>query len=332
MSGNKPLVSIIVPSYNHEKYIEYCLNSIIAQTYDNIELFIIDDASKDNSFEVAKKLESKLKQRFPKVYLEKHEENHGLCRTLNETIPLTNGKYLAIFASDDYMFPERIEKQVIEMEKPENTNVAFCHSGYATMDENNDLISGPVVLQPNEANCTNKDKILKIFRDGNYLCAPTFFWNSIILKTMLPYDEDVILEDFFMQIKTFENGFANIYIYDTLVLYRVFSLNTLKRYPEKHILNYLKILSSFKRFCVDNLILAEYYLAIHNFIMLHFHTFNYEKWKTVLEEFSLPQDLLCKKNKKFSKSYIKEIIKFFIPYGIIKLRYKLTKKNENTSS
>lgn len=111
-----PLVSIIIPAYNHEKYIANTLESIINQTYRNIELIILNDGSIDNTHQVIENYSQILKDRFNKfIYINKR--NEGICKTLNIGLKVANGEYIVPFASDDYMFPERIEQQVDFLEK-----------------------------------------------------------------------------------------------------------------------------------------------------------------------------------------------------------------------
>jgi len=130
-----PLVSIIVPCYNHEKYIEECILSIVNQTYKNIELIVIDDGSKDNSPEILKRL-----QKQYGFFLE-IQSNMGLSKTMNKaTRNYSHGKYLAGSGSDDFLALDRIEKQVRFMEAhPEYAMV--CGKAY-TVDESSNVIEG----------------------------------------------------------------------------------------------------------------------------------------------------------------------------------------------
>ena len=100
---SNPLVSVIIPSYNHEQYVTKAIKSVFSQTYKNIELIVIDDGSKDHS--VKKILE--LKKRYPFKFIAR--KNKGLASTLNEAIKLAKGVYITFLASDDYYLPQRIE-------------------------------------------------------------------------------------------------------------------------------------------------------------------------------------------------------------------------------
>ncbi len=102
-----PLVSIILPCYNAEKYIEEALNSIITQSYTNLEIIVINDCSSDNTRELLSTFE-----KDPRVIIIDNEVNLKLPNTLNKAIKVAKGEYIARMDADDIALPDRIEKQV----------------------------------------------------------------------------------------------------------------------------------------------------------------------------------------------------------------------------
>ena len=100
-----PLVSVLLASYNHEKYVEAAVRSIMAQKGVAFELIVIDDGSKDKSPEILERLSAELRFRYI------HRENRGVVATLNELLSLARGKYFCSFASDDIMPPDRLKIQ-----------------------------------------------------------------------------------------------------------------------------------------------------------------------------------------------------------------------------
>ena len=106
------LVSIIMPSYNTEKYIAESINSVIAQTYTNWELIIVDDCSTDGTDDAVSSFlsDSRIK------YL-KNEKNSGAAISRNKALREATGKYVAFLDSDDLWHPEKLERQVAFMEK-----------------------------------------------------------------------------------------------------------------------------------------------------------------------------------------------------------------------
>ena len=127
-----------MPSYNTAKYIGESIASVIAQTYTDWELIIVDDASSDNTDEVVKKFtepaavnaaEAVMSSRIR--YL-KNEHNSGAAVSRNRALRETRGKWIAFLDSDDLWAPEKLEKQIAFMEK---NGYAFSYTRYAEMDE-----------------------------------------------------------------------------------------------------------------------------------------------------------------------------------------------------
>lgn len=100
-----PLVSVVIPSYNHEKYVGTAIASVLAQTYDNIELIIVDDGSTDNSPDVIRQVND---QRVRII----EQENRGAHNAINRGLDAARGDYLAILNSDDIFLPDRLMRCV----------------------------------------------------------------------------------------------------------------------------------------------------------------------------------------------------------------------------
>ena len=118
--GNE-LISIIVPVYNVEKYLEKCVNSIVNQTYKNLEIILVDDGATDSSGKLCDEL-AKIDNRI-KVY---HKENGGLSDARNYGVEKSTGEYIGFVDSDDYIDAEMYEK-LYEAIKKENVDVAECN-------------------------------------------------------------------------------------------------------------------------------------------------------------------------------------------------------------
>lgn len=102
------LVSVLIPAYNHEQYVQDTIRSIIAQTYKNIELLIVDDGSSDLTWEKINELKNECEARFVRVIFQR-QENQGTCVTLNRLLEQTKGKYVFLIASDDIELPNGIQ-------------------------------------------------------------------------------------------------------------------------------------------------------------------------------------------------------------------------------
>ncbi len=130
---SKPLVSVIIPAYNHENYVQNTINSIIDQTYKNIELIVIDDGSKDSTWQKIQEMKDKCDERFSYVHFET-KQNEGTCKTLNKLLSLANGEYIYLIASDDMAKPKAIELEVEFLEK--NPDYALAVGNNEIIDSN----------------------------------------------------------------------------------------------------------------------------------------------------------------------------------------------------
>lgn len=125
---NSPLVSVLIPTYNSEPYIKDTLESILNQTYENLEIIISDDDSSDKTVTIIKKYKD------PRIRFYKNTQNLGISKNMNKAIGKCNGKYIAIMDADDWSYPYRMQEQVELMEM--NPDVVLC-SGYMDIcDEN----------------------------------------------------------------------------------------------------------------------------------------------------------------------------------------------------
>ena len=111
-----PLVSIISPCYNGEKYLSCFLESVLSQSYDNIELIMVDDGSTDRTKEIICSFEDKFRNRnLSLCYI--YQENRGQAAAINRGLKLFSGEYLMWTDSDDILYPENVEKKVLFLEE-----------------------------------------------------------------------------------------------------------------------------------------------------------------------------------------------------------------------
>ena len=166
------LVSVIIASYNHEKYIEDAVRSVLNQTYKNIELIVEDDCSKDKTVEILKGIKDK---RLKKIYSKK---NKGTVRTMNHLMSLCHGDYIAILGSDDVWYPEKLEKQINYLE---SHPVEAVFSMVDIIDENGKICQSQSDLEQEifrEENLSRAERMSLFYDFGNHLCHPT----SVISK------------------------------------------------------------------------------------------------------------------------------------------------------
>lgn len=126
---SNPKVSIIMPCYNAEKYIEKAVQSVLDQTYRNFELIIIDDDSTDKTWEI---IEQYAKKDFRVICTRKTENEKGISKSMNKGIEMARGEYITRMDSDDIIIPEKIFRQVQFLDKNEEYGV--CSVNIAMMD------------------------------------------------------------------------------------------------------------------------------------------------------------------------------------------------------
>lgn len=127
-----PLISVIIPLYNCERYIEETIQSVLNQTYENIEIIVVDDGSSDNSKEVVKRLQ--LNDERIKYF---YQSNSGVSVARNTGMEKAIGKYIAFLDSDDLWERDKLKLQV---KKIEFTNTNACYCGYKRYYESNQFI------------------------------------------------------------------------------------------------------------------------------------------------------------------------------------------------
>ncbi|MBR2246821.1 MAG: glycosyltransferase [Bacilli bacterium] len=168
------LVSVVIPAYNHEKYIEAAIKSVLNQTYKNIELIVEDDSSTDNTAKIIKKIKDKrLKTVFPK-------KNKGTVRTINHLLNMCKGDYIAILGSDDVWYPEKIEKQLKYFKK----GIGAVFSMADIIDEKGNKYDEDKEFSEDifkYENMSQAKRLRLFYEKGNHLCHPS----SIVTREVL---------------------------------------------------------------------------------------------------------------------------------------------------
>lgn len=163
------LVSIITPMYNAQKYIAQTMDSVLAQTYSNWEMIIMDDCSTDSCPEIVKEYCRK----DSRIKYFKNKENQGVSGTRNAAMQKATGRYLAFLDSDDLWNPEKLSIQISFMEQ---NDAHFCCTGCCVIDENGKL-TGQVRHVPPKKNYRqmlkgNSAACLTVVVDRKYIDDP----------------------------------------------------------------------------------------------------------------------------------------------------------------
>ena len=202
-----PLVTIIVPTYNVADYIENAIDSLLYQTYTNLEIIIVDDCSTDDTLKIIKNKYSKNN----KIKIFENKKNLGSAFTRNIGIQQAKGKYIALLDADDYYVKDKIEKQVHLMEA--NPEIGVCSSFLQCFGLQNNII---------EFSVNHSD-----IKDNQLLGCPvaqpaTMFRTSILRKYDLYYNENFRLaQDYELFVRMLELNIQFITIPEPLVYYRI---------------------------------------------------------------------------------------------------------------
>lgn len=212
-----PLVSVVIASYNHARFIEASIRSVYAQTYPNIELFVVDDGSKDDSVEIITQLQQELGFDF------RVQVNKGLCTTLNDAIARTKGAYVAPLGSDDAMLPHRLALQVPYLDARPETGI--CAGGIIVIDADGTPL--PERKQRSRpARRLNFDDLFLDRKPGPP--APTLLFRREAIDRVGGYDPRIRIEDYFIELRIAHAGYFIDIMSEPLALYRVHGSNTYK--------------------------------------------------------------------------------------------------------
>jgi len=206
----KDLVSVIIPVYNVENYLNRCVESVINQTYKNLEIILIDDGSTDNSGEIC----DKLKKKDDRIIVI-HKENGGLSSARNAGIDIAKGKYITFIDSDDFVDVSTIDKSIKKM-KNNNADI-LVFNRYYYYENGNKLLRFKII---------DKDLVMNseqaIYEMNNYnnfdmsACCKIFNMN-LFKEIRFPIGK--ISEDFYVMYLLFDNAKKIVYTSEPLYYY-----------------------------------------------------------------------------------------------------------------
>lgn len=210
-----PLVSVIMPCYNHERYVERAVLSVLKQTYAAVQLVVIDDGSHDSSVERLETLSER--SRFILIC----QENRGVCKTLNRAIRETaQGEYIALLASDDFWHPDKLRLQMEELQR--RPQAEFCFSQAIEFEDEDNPDAGRVF----PSRCLAGDMLNKVFI-RQHVPAGTMLFTRRLYDYLGGFDESLKEEDWDFVIRSAASTqFASVNA--PLLYYRSHQGNTMK--------------------------------------------------------------------------------------------------------
>jgi len=186
MINPQPLVSVIMPAYNAERYIKESIDSILIQTYRNFELLIADDCSLDNTLSIINAYTDK------RVIVIKNDVNIGYLRTVNKLLNFVNGDYIAFQDADDVSHPRRIELQVKKLVA--EPTWGLCGTNFEVIDSKSNIIRFQNVED-------DPSKLSKLILKDNPFQKPSIIFRKEVYDTVGMYREE------FLQLKNISEDY-----------------------------------------------------------------------------------------------------------------------------
>ena len=324
---SNPKVSVIVPVYNVEKYLKKCLDSLVNQTLNDIEIIIVNDGSPDNS----KKIIKEYKKKYPSIIKVLDQTNQGLSDARNNALSLTTSKYIMYVDSDDYVATDMVEKMYNKIVK-DNADVVIC--GNNVVDENYNLI---LSTYPSNNNYSNDiEKI--IF--GNMCAWNKIYKKSLLVNNNLKFRSKVWYEDLDYSYKVFAKAEKTTFLEENLYNYLLRSNSIMNSQKANRNLEILQALNEIIKYSKSNKIYKKNYSIMEYLCIFHVYISAITRVINMNVDKKLKLDLInkfikytksnfpnYKKNKYIKKMSINKKIIFRLinlkQYWIIKIIFKI---------
>ena len=220
------LVSILIPCYNHEQFLDDCLGSILAQDYENIELLICDDCSPDGSFAKILSYEQQLKQRFPRVEILKNQVNCGVTKNVNRMLSMAKGDYIKTIASDDAMAPNAISAMVRYLQENPSVDVVVTNGVTVPEEQHYPDFHGTGKIYSAAPNFSADGFFERVAR-RNEISAPAAMVRMSVYEKYGFYDETVKVEDYEFWLRVLQQGATRFGFLDKDLLYYRINANSM---------------------------------------------------------------------------------------------------------
>lgn len=283
-------VSVILPVYNHARWVEEAINSVLAQTFHSFELFIIDDASQDTSWDVIQKLCRT--HQDPRIHCVRHANNQGAPASINEGLARAQGEYLCILNSDDVWDEQRLARLVAVAAEQ---SVDFLASDVALLDPDS---------QPKEDRephwvawfeglkqdyAQHHDVWASLLR-GNYLISTSnFFFHRRVLEQVGNFADLRYVHDYEYLLRVWQAGFQlQFLVGEKLLGYRLHDRNTIREKPLAAIEENMQMLLRYLPQLQPQL--TSQRLQGLEIQLQDLYRYTREEWLTALHERSLEKD------------------------------------------
>lgn len=297
------LVSVIIPVYNVEKYLDKCIKSLICQTYKKIEILLINDGSTDNSGSICDSW-SKRDERIKVI----HKKNEGVSSARNIGLDRANGEYLIFVDSDDYVEKDYIEKMIEYIYK---YDMVSC--GYYVEYQNKRL---KVEIMSEDTEINNDTANNYIFKFNGY---KGFTWNKIFIKKIITdnnirFDAHIhMCEDQLFVVEYLSHCKNVLIIHDCLYNYRVRKTSLVSGIDKTRVLTIFDAYKKIKKYYANNNIECIYFLYSSLWFYYEYKKYINKKIYYNLELNKAKNDIFRSRQISFAEK-IKLFIKMHLPF------------------
>lgn len=207
MKTDRPFISVVVPVYNAEKYVEETVRSVLNQTYRHFEIIVVDDGSTDGSMEIVRSLSKDIQI--------VSQTNRGCAAACTAGMKAANGEFIQVLGADDILYPEKFEKQIDVFVVDESLDIVFCDAVKFSADSNN-------VKKYKRRNIhhrwmRNRSDLLKVLLKRNVISAVTPLVRKRWYERVGYYDEQLTnLEDWNAYLRMAQLGARFQYVDEVL--------------------------------------------------------------------------------------------------------------------
>jgi glycosyltransferase involved in cell wall biosynthesis len=192
-----PRVTVVALCYNHERFVETCLDSIRAQTYQDFELIICDDASSDRSPDL---IEAWIAKNFPNAIFLRQSLNLGVCKVLNLALAKACGQFLSMISTDDMWEQDKLARQVAFLDQ-QGDDVAMIYSDVSLMDVDGIVLPGRFIDRHWPGLTPPSGNLLEHLSTRNFIPAMATLIRTRSLRAVGGYDEKLAYEDYDMWLR-----------------------------------------------------------------------------------------------------------------------------------
>lgn len=270
---SKPLISIVVVTYNSQDFIIETLESIKKQTYSPIELIISDDCSQDNTVQLCNDWLNNNKSHFTDIKLITTQNNSGIPANCNRGIAATQGEWIKLIAGDDILIPEAVESYMRFAEQ--NSDCEIMHSKVTRMVHKGnqiDYISAEKEIKTLNQNMSAKEQF-NLLKFSSMIKAPSVIIKKSVVEDLYYFDESIKLcEDWPFWLKLTSSGKKFFFVNEELILYRIHEHSVYSSIENKFLISPFYIIEKdiYSKYIRGKVFLAERLVFDYHFLLQKF--------------------------------------------------------------